>query len=162
MESCCTIGDDVQPAPAHCPQCGKAGRSVERITVKALLRPEALARLSAPAHRFCATAECPIVYFGREEAFAREDLVVTVFQKESPMARIVCYCFAITEQDIRRELVETGHSSASQRITALVKAERCACEVKNPQGSCCLGNVADATKALKTALEEEQRLSIRA
>jgi hypothetical protein len=161
MESCCTIGDAGQPAPTHCPQCGKAGRSVERITVKALLRPEALARFSAPAHRFCATPECPTVYFGSEEAFAREDLVVTVLQKESAAARIVCYCFAITEQDIRRELVETGHSSASERITALVRADRCACEVKNPQGSCCLGNLADATKAIKTALEE-QRLSIRA
>jgi len=161
MESCCTIGDDAQPTPAHCPQCGKAGRSVARITVKALLRPQALARLSAPAHRFCATLECPIVYFGREEAFTREDLVVTVFQKESAGARIVCYCFAITEQDIRREFLETGHSSASERITTLVRADRCACEVKNPQGSCCLGNLADATKAIKTALEE-QRLSIRA
>jgi CopZ-like zinc binding protein len=157
METCCTIGDDGRPAPTHCPQCSKPGRSVERITVKALLRPEALARLSAPTHRFCATPECPIVYFGREEAFAREDVAVTVFQKESPGARIVCYCFTITEDDIRRELVETGHSSAAERITALVKVERCACEVKNPQGSCCLGNLADATRTLKTALEEEQR-----
>src|SRR2546425_11617963 len=126
MESCCTIGDDAQPAPTHCPQCGKAGRSVERITVKASLRPEALARLSALAHRFCATPECPIVYFGPEEVFDREDLLVAVFQKESPGARIVCYCFAITEQDIRRELVETGRSSASERVKDLVRTDRCA------------------------------------
>jgi hypothetical protein len=85
-------------------------------------------------------------------------LVVAVFQKEPPGTRTVCYCFAVREQDIRRELVETGHSSASERITALVRADRCACEVKNPQGSCCLGNVVDATEPHKTALEEEQRL----
>jgi len=31
-------------------------------------------------------------------------------------------------------------------------ADRCACEVKNPQGSCCLGNLAAASKALKVEL----------
>jgi len=79
-----------------------------------------------------------------------------VFQKETRGARTVCYCFAITEKDIRRELLETGHSSASEHITALVKADRCACEVKNPQGSCCLGNVAETTKELKRAREERE------
>jgi len=158
VESCCTIDGSARAAPIQCPQCGKTGRSVERITVKALLRPEALARLSAPEHRFCATPECPVVYFGREEVFDREELAVAVFQKQPPGARTVCYCFAISEADIRRELVESGHSSASERIARLVRADRCACEVKNPQGSCCLGNVAEATKGLATTLENDQRV----
>ena len=42
VETCCTVEDDAQAGPAQCPQCGKPGRSVERITVKALLRPERL------------------------------------------------------------------------------------------------------------------------
>lgn len=155
MGSCCTVTLGPQPAPTRCPECGKPGRSVERITVKALLRAEALARLSAPEHRFCATPECAVVYFGHEEVFDREEILVPVFQKDPAGARTVCYCFAITEEDIRRELVETGRSSASERITALVKAERCACEVKNPQGSCCLGNVAAATRAVKAAIPDE-------
>jgi len=124
--------------------------------VKALLRPEALARLSAPEHRFCPTSECPVVYFGQDEVFDRRELAVPVFQKEPRGARTVCYCFAISEKDIRRELLETGHSSASERITALVKADRCACELKNPQGSCCLGNVAETTKELERAREEQE------
>lgn len=104
-----------------------------------MLRPEGLMRLSAPEHRFCATSDCPVVYFGTEEAFVREDVVVPVFQKEPPGDRPVCYCFGISEGDLQRE---TGTASAGDRITALVNAGRCACEVKNPQGSCCLGNVA--------------------
>lgn len=123
--------------------------------MKALLRPEALIRLSAPAHRFCPTAECMVVYFGVGEVFERGDLMVPVFQKESPGARTVCYCFAITEEDIRRELTEAERSSAAERITQLVKDERCACEVRNPQGNCCLGNVAEVTKAMDAALREE-------
>jgi hypothetical protein len=66
---------------------------------------------------------------------------------------LVCYCFGVTEGEIQRELVEKSRSTAGERITALVKAERCACEVKNPEGSCCLGNVAAATKAAKATLE---------
>jgi hypothetical protein len=49
----------------------------------------------------------------------------------------------------------------AERITALVKAERCACEVKNPQGSCCLGNVAAATNAAKAATASETRAAAR-
>jgi len=120
-----------------------------------MLRPEALARLSAPEHRFCSTPSCPVVYFGLDETFDQEEIVVPVFQKEPPGERPVCYCFGIGEADIRRELEQAGRSTAAERITALVKAERCACEVKNPQGSCCLGNVAAVTTAAKAATAGE-------
>lgn len=139
----------------HCPACRRPGRPVARITLKALLRPEGLARLASPEHRFCPTPECTVVYFGGGEVFAREDLMVPVFQKEPPGARTVCYCFALTEEDIRRELTETGSSSASERITHLVKDDRCACEVRNPQGTCCLGNIAAVTKAVAAAPREQ-------
>jgi hypothetical protein len=95
-----------------------------------------------------------VVYFGSGGVFAREDLRVPVFQKEPPGARTVCYCFALTEEDIRRELTTTGHSLAGERITQLVKDDRCACEVRNPQGTCCLGNIAAVTKAVATPQEE--------
>ncbi len=125
-----------------CPRCKRVGHHVERITLKALLRPSGLVRLSAAHHRFCPTFDCPVVYFGREESFERDDVTVPVFQKEVPGARLVCYCLSITEADIRREILESGHSAAADQIRTLVNAGRCACEVRNPQGSCCLGNVA--------------------
>jgi hypothetical protein len=139
LDSCCV---EEQTAPAACARCGKTGRRVDRITLKALLRPEALKRLGAPDHRFCATPHCPIVYFGRNEVFEQADAFVRVFQKEQVGARMVCYCFGETETDIRLEVQKTGRSTAAERITELVAAGRCACEVRNPQGSCCLGNVA--------------------
>jgi hypothetical protein len=149
-ESCCTIGPQQNAAaPTRCPQCGNGGRTVERITVKALLRPEALGRLSEAEHRFCAAPACPVVYFGREERFNQDEIVVPVFQKGPPGDRAVCYCYAISEADVRREIAETGRSTAADRITAHVQAGRCACEVRNPQGSCCLGNVAAVVKALE-------------
>lgn len=155
MESCCTVNPAAPTPPTHCPACHRPGRSVERITVKAMLRPQALARLSAPEHRFCPTPQCPVVYFGADEVFARDEVGVPVFQKEPPGNRTVCYCFAVTEADLRREIAQTDRSTAADVITEHVEARRCACELKNPQGSCCLGNLALATREAMKAVEVE-------
>ena len=148
MAECCKIDAQSPPATGRCASCGKPGRSVEPITVKELLRPEALARMSGPAHRFCPTPSCPVVYFGESEVFRREDVAAPVFQKEPPGNRTLCYCFAVSEADLRLEIAETGRSTAAQRIRDHVQAGRCTCEIKNPQGTCCLGDVVAATKAL--------------
>jgi hypothetical protein len=71
-----------------------------------MLRPEPLMRLSAAEHRFCQTPECSVVYFGEDEVFDREEVVVPVFQKEPAGDRPVCYCFGISDGDIRRQLAE--------------------------------------------------------
>jgi hypothetical protein len=147
MADCCSKSSS-EPRDERCPECGRAGRKVGRITLLALLRPAALPRLSAREHRFCASSECAVVYFGDGEMFVREDVLVPVFQKEPEGERTVCYCFAVSERDIRSEVEASGRSKAADRIKALVQAERCACEVRNPQGSCCLGNV---TAVAKTA-----------
>jgi len=113
-------------------------------------------RLATPEHRFCSTPECPVAYFGHEEVFDRGEIAVAVFQKEPTGTRTVCYCFAVTEEDIRHELVETGSSFVSRRITGLVRAGRCACEVKNPAGKCCLGNVTKAVQNCVRAIQQAE------
>ena len=148
MESCCSANPEEAVASLTCPDCGERGRNVDRITLKALLRPDALMRLMAGAYLFCPTATCDVVYFAPSSTFRRQDVVVPVFQKEPEGERTVCYCFAITESDLRREIDQAGTSTAAERITALVKADRCACDVKNPQGTCCLGHVATRVKSL--------------
>lgn len=145
MEDCCRV--TTKDREERCPECGHRGRPVGPITLLALLRPAALERRSAGEHRFCPTASCEVVYFGQSEVFRRDDVLVPVFQKEPEGGRTVCYCFAVSEDEIRREVEASGRSAAAARIKALVQAERCACEVRNPQGSCCLGNVTEAAKA---------------
>ena len=139
MGDCC--GQPADILPAACPRCGQLGGKVERITLKALLRPEALTRLGSGDYRFCRTSACPNVYYGLGESFDREDVLVPVFQKEPEGARTVCYCFAVSEDTIHREVQTAGVSASAASIKALVHAGRCACEVRNPQGTCCLGTV---------------------
>lgn len=144
MNGCFEVATD---AASVCPGCGTVGRGVSRITVEAMLRADALARLEAGDLRFCGTPGCRVVYFGSRERFLLEEIGVPVFQKAVPGDRTVCYCFAVTERAIEDELAGTGGSTVVERISALVKADRCACELKNPQGSCCLGNLGAAVKA---------------
>lgn len=141
MEGCCTTNVADDSDPRRCAECGHLGRSIGLITLKALLGPAALERLSTRDHYLCGSASCPVVYFGEGEVFRREDVMVPVFQKEPEGRRTVCYCFQIAEDQVRREVEAAGVSASAERIKALVQSDRCACEVRNPQGTCCLGNV---------------------
>jgi hypothetical protein len=67
----------------------------------------------------------------------------------------VCYCFDITAADLRKDIATTGGTGIPEMITAEVKAGHCACQVKNPQGSCCLGNVSKALKRIQSELAAE-------
>jgi hypothetical protein len=127
--------------------------------LKALLRPAALERLGPGEYRFCADSECAVVYFSDAQSFGRDDLTVAVFQKEPPGHRTVCYCFDVDEADLRHEAATAALGSASARITQHVKEGRCACELRNPQGSCCLGNISVVTDALQTASRESVEAS---
>src|SRR5713226_2852461 len=101
MASCCSVDDgDGTAETMACARCGQPGRRVERITLKALLKPDALERLSRGPYRFCPTPACEVVYFGPDSIFIREDVRLPVFQKERPGERMVCYCLDIAESDL--------------------------------------------------------------
>lgn len=114
------------------------------LTVKALLESVALARLAEGPVYICATPTCSVVYFGASQSFVTSEIRVPVWQKERPGSRTVCYCFGENEADIRREWAATGASGAVARVRAQIDAGRCACEVRNPRGTCCLADVSAA------------------
>ncbi len=141
------------PERDRCPECGGKGKSVDLITVKALLA-RSLLEIEGQAYRFCPNADCPVVYYGVDvpQVFYEADLRERVFQKHPTDPDVfVCYCFGYRVGDVEAEVKATGTSAAPERITAGVKAQKCACEVRNPQGSCCLGNV---RSVIKRVLEE--------
>jgi hypothetical protein len=117
-----------------------------------------LTELRAVEYRFCRTPDCPTVYYSvdGEQHFSEDALRERVHQKH-PAADdvLVCYCFRHSPSTIRAELAETGHSSAVERITAGTETDQCACDIRNPQGSCCLGNV----RAVIQRIEAQQQPS---
>jgi hypothetical protein len=60
-----------------------------------------------------------------------------------------CYCFRHTIGSIRSELIATGTSTVVDYINKGIQAGKCACDIRNPQGSCCLGNVRAVIKRLQ-------------
>lgn len=153
-ESCCEFHPPRTCPPTLCPECGKQGSSVVRLTLGALLKPEHRHRIPHEEECcVCRTSTCDVAYFLPDKAlFRKDDLSVRVGLKESndPHAP-VCYCFGWTPMRIREELETTGRSTAIEQIKAQVKAGNCYCEVTNPQGSCCLGNVAKAVQEAMAA-----------
>ena len=135
----------------ECPVCGQRGRWVDLITPTHLLREDRLDALQDRPYAFCATPACKVVYFtkGEDRVFTRADLKVRVGLKETDDPVPVCYCFRYSERMIFDEVTETGKSTIPQKIRAEVRAGNCECEVKNPQGSCCLGDVGRVVKRAK-------------
>ena len=149
MSDCCSVADGSKaPAVMACPVNGARSKQVDMLTVKSLVRQLPLGMPNTQCY-FCEASGCDAVYFPLDTQaplFRREDLVLRVGAKEIEDPRLVCYCFGFTRQDIWDEIRSTGKSTVATRITAEVEAGRCACEVKNPSGKCCLGEVTRAAR----------------
>jgi len=135
----------------RCPVSGAVSLNVDLVTLKAMLTSSALRRLDGRAYRFCPDSECEVVYFDREagSVFRKSDVLVRIGRKETTDPIPVCYCFDISEADLRREIERYGKTDIPAMITAEVRAGHCACEVRNPQGTCCLGIVSKAAKRIQ-------------
>lgn len=126
--------DDVR-----CPRCSALGPAVDRVTVEALARPEAVERL-APSANYCPTPICEVVYFDAFERVVTTDELIRAVYPKDPDAPI-CPCFAATtdviEQDLAegtvlrtRKLVEQAKSPAARCQTMSVTGHSCAAEVQ--------------------------------
>lgn len=155
MSDCCSVGDGSKaPAVMACPVNGARSKQVDMLTVKSLVRQLPLG-MPNTQYYFCEAPDCDAVYFPLDTQaplFRREDLVVRVGAKEIEDPLLVCYCFGFTRHDIWNEIRSTGKSTVAKRITAEVEAGRCACELKNPSGKCCLG---DVTRTIKDRPNEK-------
>lgn len=147
---CCTPAADPE-GKAVCPTCGNHGKPVAPETLRALLQPSLQSQVQDATYRFCASSTCPVVYFlpGTAQTFVREQLTVRVGVKETSAPRPLCYCFGHSEESLREECLRTGKSTAVAAIQAAIKAGTCRCEITNPQGNCCLGDVLKVLKAVQ-------------
>lgn len=136
-------------APGSCPACGTAGRPVTPITLRSLLQPHRRPEVREAPYRFCASPDCAVVYFGPDgsQTFSKADLIVRVGLKERSAPRPLCYCFGHSAESLREEWTRTGKAMAADSIRAALKAGGCRCEVTNPSGGCCLGDVVKEVKA---------------
>jgi hypothetical protein len=139
---CCGSKAERQLDATVCPGCGLVAHEVGRETVGAMASLEVPARvLAQPVFRFCATPTCEVVYYANDAVVERTMVRVPVHAKDSGLDVPLCYCFGHTRRSIANETAKSGRSSAWAAITREIKAGHCACELKNPSGRCCLGDV---------------------
>jgi copper chaperone CopZ len=142
----------VTTTPTKCPKCGKKGKAITPLTLRALLRDEFVGRVTDAAYRFCDAKDCDITYYGSGQTFTTSQLKVAVGVKETTGDRPLCYCFGHSIATIKEELRTKGHSDALEDIRQKMKDPGCACEVTNPSGSCCLGPVGRGVATAKAEL----------
>ena len=123
----------------NCPACGGKGKAVGLRTVKALLTRRAMRRLVVGDFFFCGNADCEVVYFSGGQVFREAEVRVPVFPKRRRGAP-VCYCFGFGWSAIR-EAGRRGDRRIIEFIRRRIAEKACGCDLRNPQGSCCLGNV---------------------
>ena len=138
------------PIDGACPTCGEKGKGVDTVTLKALLAVP-LTEIRPVNYFFCRTAGCATVYFagdGRQQ-FGEGELRERVHQKHPQVDDVfVCYCFGHTPGSIKADVSSTGRTSVVEAITAGIQAGNCACDIRNPQCSGCLGNVRAVVRRL--------------
>ena len=160
MEACCAVSETRTTPSAHvCPLCGHRAKKVERLTMEHLLLPGTIPQIADTQYYFCETPTCPVVYFPYDASaamFQKMNLRVRVGVKEAEDPVPLCYCFGITRKDVWDEIEQTGKATAVNRVKGEVQAGNCACEVKNPSGKCCLGNV---TRAVQEGMKMIRSLS---
>jgi hypothetical protein len=152
---CCSVSDTRQRDTVLCPRCGEKGKPVSLATVGAMAKTKVdAAKLSAQEYKLCRNFDCPVVYYAVGIQLEKSDLRVPVNFKERNYEGPVCYCFNHTVASITAEIQTKGHSTAQAMIKQEVKVGRCACEVKNPSGTCCLGDVARAAQAMMAQVKD--------
>jgi hypothetical protein len=137
---------------AVCPTNGKLGKKVDTQIVKAMLSIS-LMNVEDVQYYFCRESDCPTVYYSADgsQTFVETDLRERVYQKHPQDETVfICYCFSHTPASIRSEIKEKGQSSVISLINEGIHSGKCACDIRNPQGDCCLGNVSKLIKNIQT------------
>jgi hypothetical protein len=141
-----------------CPQSSSRGKRVDSLTLKAMLAVS-LIELRDTQYFFCTDADSPIVYFSEDgkQSFTSEQLREPVYQKEAEKdLTLLCYCFRHTVGSVRKETLSGKEGQIIESINMAIQTGQCACDIRNPQGSCCLGNVQAFIKQLKERLNTKE------
>jgi len=155
MDCCCNgvnqTSKDIQFA---CSECGEIGRDVGRQTVFHHVKAEKLHLVGGEDYRFCSSKDCSVVYYSVSgRTLTVGDVRELVTSKTEGDERPLCYCFGFTEGFARREIAMAGRSSIPAQVGQFIKERLCSCEIRNPSGVCCLGEINKTVKRLSATVK---------
>ena len=82
------------------------------------------------------------------------ELTMPVYAKHPQEPNMpVCYCFDYSVGDVKVATHQQRTARVSEQVRAEVEAGHCACEVKNPRGACCLGDIIRIERAIEVTID---------
>jgi hypothetical protein len=106
------------------------------------MNPSALQKIQDQEYWFCNDEQCDVVYFGKDgTTFHTADLREPIWIKNrNRLDLAVCNCFGYSAAHVLNSIF-TISEKASEKIRDYIRRGLCECEIRNPSGKCCLGNV---------------------
>jgi hypothetical protein len=135
MDDCCknTAVPSSQPSRAICPRNGRSYGSVPRATVLHHLAQPWRVAPAFNSYYFCDDPQCTVVYFANDGSVFESSAVRTeIGQKLRGPDSTLCYCFGITYSEA------AANPAIREFVITETKRKSCACESRNPSGTCCL------------------------
>ncbi len=136
MSDCCTKTAS-KNAPLSCPECGTFCKPVSLKTLLHQLSfPHNMQLKEDRQYHYCHDRDCDTGYFSLGEKIGKQHL--KHYQKIQQDC--LCYCFDISMQQYGAALADDeSHARAIKDfVSGQARKERCACEIQNPSGQCCL------------------------
>ncbi len=128
-----------------CPECGKAGKNVKSVTIKAqLLKERREAMVSdMEAFHFCTTPGCKIVYYSKDgnECFGEGDIKTKVTIKNDDPSTPLCYCHKYKKSDALEDMKQLDPKALVKKIKGIISQDKSFCQKANPKGSCCTADI---------------------
>ncbi len=122
-----------------CKRCGGEGMKVTPLTLGAHLGVEEWNKIDNSFY-FCPSRECEVVYFSNRSGvyFTKREVKTRVGIKEREEPKPLCYCNRVTEEMLRRAVLEEKCCSSVEEVQSRTRAGRGRwCVVTNPSGRCC-------------------------
>lgn len=119
----------------RCPACGGFGRSVQQVTLCALVPDEARAHLAESAY-FCSDPICEVAYFDQFEQHVKVEKVVRPIYPKDPAAPI-CPCFGMTCIEIDADIDEGGVLRVKAHLRK-AKSDQAHCATETGDGRSCI------------------------
>lgn len=137
-----------------CPLCKNKAQEVSKVTIKSLVNNKYQKELSSvEGFYYCKTNVCKVVYFKENEVIKQDKLIKEVGLKNWANPSTICYCFNWTKERIHAEIIKKGTTNAIEDISKKMNTEKCACEINNPSGKCCLKDVNQVIKDMNSRKE---------
>lgn len=115
-----------------CSTCKEKGKRLDSSVL--LYHVNDISKIQNTEYFLCKNPECEVVYFSLENIFTCKELNKEVgFKNYSSAEANLCYCFNHKKKDIDEHTLGD--------IEEKMKTAGCKCEIRNPQGSCCLSGI---------------------